>query len=244
MDAFVIVLYKLKHYNFHRPCISDMTLQVVGSRMPVFRYPNYTDKTWDIQIDKIPIMVGNHTKINGKNVKQSSSKSTTKTKTKTTTTTTNSNSNSNSNVNCYCNLNSTSNTIASTNGDQTANSTNINSPQLKTVSLKEYLSDVSKYMTHNPLKNNKNGKTINLLKSNNKETHVIMSAQACMLPIEKNKQTHFNVALYSYQTTQTNPTLLAIVATSKGTSMQVVTKRDQCLLFNNNGIKANFIAQR
>jgi len=47
------------------PCISDMTLQVNEYRMPVIRYANYTDKTWDVEIDKIPIVVGNE-KINSK----------------------------------------------------------------------------------------------------------------------------------------------------------------------------------
>ena len=41
------------------PCISDMTLQVNNERMPVIREPNYTDKTWDIETDKIPLVVGN-----------------------------------------------------------------------------------------------------------------------------------------------------------------------------------------
>ena len=38
-----------------------MTLQVNQSCMPVIRQPNYTDKTWDVAIDKVPIVVGNHT---------------------------------------------------------------------------------------------------------------------------------------------------------------------------------------
>ena len=42
------------------PCISDMTLQVNDQRMPVIREPNYTDKTWDVETDKIPLVVGNH----------------------------------------------------------------------------------------------------------------------------------------------------------------------------------------
>eukprot|EP01084_Bolivina_argentea_P072595 131816_1 len=42
------------------PCISDMTLQVDSERMPVIRHPNYTDKTWDVETNKIPLVVGNH----------------------------------------------------------------------------------------------------------------------------------------------------------------------------------------
>eukprot|EP01084_Bolivina_argentea_P085212 154001_1 len=45
--------------SVYGPCISDMTLQVNSHRMPVIREPNYSDKTWDVPIDKIPIVVGN-----------------------------------------------------------------------------------------------------------------------------------------------------------------------------------------
>lgn len=45
----------------------DMTLVVEGSRrdyqMPIIRYPNYTDLTWDVAMEKIPIVVGNE--VNG-----------------------------------------------------------------------------------------------------------------------------------------------------------------------------------
>ena len=41
------------------PCISDMTLQVNNKLMPVIRQPNYTDLTWDIPMEEIPLMVGN-----------------------------------------------------------------------------------------------------------------------------------------------------------------------------------------
>ncbi|RUO96798.1 hypothetical protein BC936DRAFT_141436, partial [Jimgerdemannia flammicorona] len=34
------------------PNISDMTLVVNEQRMPVFRNPNYTDITWDVEMEK------------------------------------------------------------------------------------------------------------------------------------------------------------------------------------------------
>merc|ERR1719229_1954870 len=42
------------------PCISDMTLRVNESCMPVIRQPNFSDKTWDVRMDQIPMVVGNH----------------------------------------------------------------------------------------------------------------------------------------------------------------------------------------
>src|SRR5690606_4678694 len=41
------------------PCISDMTLCVEGRNLPVIRPPNYQDLTWDVEIENIPLVVGN-----------------------------------------------------------------------------------------------------------------------------------------------------------------------------------------
>eukprot|EP01129_Flabellula_baltica_P013560 TRINITY_DN631_c0_g1_i2.p1 TRINITY_DN631_c0_g1~~TRINITY_DN631_c0_g1_i2.p1 ORF type:complete len:444 (-),score=107.95 TRINITY_DN631_c0_g1_i2:7-1338(-) len=41
------------------PCISDMTLKVEGQDLPVIRSPNYEDITWDVELEQIPLMVGN-----------------------------------------------------------------------------------------------------------------------------------------------------------------------------------------
>lgn len=42
------------------PCISDMTLCVEGSDMPLIKNTtNFNDETWDVEIDKIPVVVGN-----------------------------------------------------------------------------------------------------------------------------------------------------------------------------------------
>ncbi|ETO03970.1 hypothetical protein RFI_33432, partial [Reticulomyxa filosa] len=45
-----------------RPCISDMTLEVDKNLMPVIRSPNFSDKTWDVSMDKIALVVGNEKK--------------------------------------------------------------------------------------------------------------------------------------------------------------------------------------
>jgi hypothetical protein len=159
------------------PCISDMTLQVDGARMPVIRNPNFTDETWDISIDKLPVVVGNH----------------------------------------------------------------LAGGKLSSISLREYLRDLDKYTTGEVTVKGGNG----LLKEGGDEdTHVIVSSQCCFLPVEKTKETKFNVALYSYQSRKDDPAVLTIIATSKGTSAQIIEGTDQLLLFNNGGKKADFSAQR
>ena len=178
------------------PNISDMTLQVNKYLMPVIREDNFKDKTWDVNMDKIPIVIGNET--SDKNTK------------------------------------------------------------LKTVSLREYLSNFDKYMSHKiPFKKfdltvkpkNNMDNPFNWGNNNNdnnkmKDTHVIMSSQCCILPIEKGKETKFSVAVFNYQSSKNNPAVLCIVSTSKGTSAQIIENGTQQLLFNNNGVKSEFIAQR
>eukprot|EP01083_Nonionella_stella_P228671 810189_1 len=163
------------------PCISDMTLRVNNSCMPVIRKPNYSDITWDVPMNKVPIVIGNETS----NPKQN----------------------------------------------------------LQTISLTDYLSNFSDFMTNTHYKNT--NKKINLIsQKENKDSHVIMSSQTCFLPIQSAKETKFNVALFNYQSQVKNPAVLVIVSTSKGTSAQIIEGKEQYLLFNNNGKKADFIGER
>lgn len=92
-----------------------MTLQVNDRRLPVIRTPNFEDLTWDVEIDKIPLVVGNES-----------------------------------------------------------------GEPLRTVTLKEYLQNFRDYL-HNP--NDWTGSNRSLLAD--RDTHVIMSAQACFLPVPK-----------------------------------------------------------
>jgi len=158
------------------PCISDMTLQVNDRRLPVIRTPNFEDLTWDVEIDKIPLVVGNES-----------------------------------------------------------------GEPLRTVTLKEYLQNFRDYL-HNP--NDWTGSNRSLLAD--RDTHVIMSAQACFLPVPKTGEAKFNVAIFNYQSTPSNPAVLAIVATAAGTSAQVVecSGGAQKLYFNKNGEKCSFVGQR
>lgn len=163
------------------PCISDMTLRVNNSCMPVIRKPNFSDETWDVKMADVPIVVGNHS------------------------------------------------------ADA--------AEALQTISLSDYLENISDFMTNDVYR--KAGKQINLLsQKESKDSHVIMSTQACFLPIIAASETKFNVALFNYQSEPRNPAVLVIVSTAKGSSAQIIEGREQHLLFNNNSKKADFVGER
>lgn len=160
------------------PCISDVTLQVDPYKMPIVRNPNFSDLSWDVPIEKIPLIVGNEI------------------------------------------------------GDS-----------LYAISLKEYLQNFRSYL-HTP--SDWKGSNKSLLAP--RDSHVLMSSQACFLPVPRGAETEFYVALFNYQSRKSNPAVLVIVATSKGTSAQIVDSGDnqngQKLFFNKNGERCPFIAQR
>jgi hypothetical protein len=112
------------------PCISDMTLQVEENKLPLVRNPNFTDLSWEVSMEKIPLVVGNE-----------------------------------------------------------------KGGVLFPTSLKEYLQNFRSYL-HNP-KSWKGSK--NSLYDAERDSHVIMSSQACFLPVMKGSETEFNVAIFNYQ---------------------------------------------
>ncbi|KAI8583213.1 hypothetical protein K450DRAFT_297406 [Umbelopsis ramanniana AG] len=174
--------------SVYGPNISDLTLLVAEVRMPLFRHPNFADYSWDVPMDKIPLVVGNE-----------------------------------------------------------------NGTTLKSVSLANYLNDISKYTG---LKKS--------LYCPKRDSHALVSAQSCFLPVPPKQTpavyfgatppiqdpTKFYVSIYNYQSTTTHSAVLAIVATSKGTSAQLLLKTQngvfagQKLYFNSNGSKHAFLAQR
>jgi len=159
------------------PCISDMTLRVEDSNLPVIRSPNYQDLTWDVPIDKIPLVVGNE-----------------------------------------------------------------HGEQLRTITLKEYLQSVP-FFLHSSHK----WKSSNISLLAPRDSAVIMSSQACFLPVPKDGgEAKFNVAIFNYQSSKSNPAVLAIVANEKGTSAQIVENvgGGQKLYFNDNGKRCPFLGQR
>lgn len=177
------------------PNISDMTIQVQQKDrhsgrynltcMPVIRYPNFSDKTGDVDLDKFFILAGNEK-----------------------------------------------------GGD------------LKRISLREFLGDIRNYMSE---PGSWKGGRRSLLAA--RDTHALVSAQACFLPIPKEGIAEFNPVLFNYQSVEGDPAVLTILATREGTSVTVIdNKRDgfraeggawgQRLFFNQDGERASLTGKR
>eukprot|EP01127_Copromyxa_protea_P008632 TRINITY_DN1983_c0_g1_i1.p1 TRINITY_DN1983_c0_g1~~TRINITY_DN1983_c0_g1_i1.p1 ORF type:complete len:449 (-),score=76.68 TRINITY_DN1983_c0_g1_i1:56-1402(-) len=158
------------------PCISDMTLSVEGRDLPLLRPPNYQDLTWDVEIDKIPLVVGN-----------------------------------------------------------------AKDEMLCTVTLKEYLKNYRDYLSFPDW----NTPHTSLLAP--RDTHVLMSSQACFLPVPaEGGESKFNVSLRNYTSRPGHPAVLVIVANERGSSAQIIENEGgpQKLYFNKNGERCSFLGQR
>jgi hypothetical protein len=87
-----------------------------------------------------------------------------------------------------------------------------------------------------------------------RDTHALVSAQACFLPIPSEGKAEFNPVIFNYQSFEKNPAVLVILATREGTSVTVIdNKRDafkagwtwgQRLFFNQGGQRASLTGQR
>ena len=106
---------------------------------------------------------------------------------------------------------------------------------LRRIPLTEYLENVGKYAGNTT-------KTINLALP--RDEVVLCSSQACILPLPEKGEVAFVPELFNYQSTEENPAVLAIVATSQGTSTHVITERQQKLLFNRHGQATKYLAKR
>jgi hypothetical protein len=113
---------------------------------------------------------------------------------------------------------------------------NENGHSMKAITLKEFLKDITKYL-HNP----RGWKNQNSSLLAQRDTHVLVSAQACFLPVPKHGKAKFNPFLYNYQSYAQDPAVLTILATREGTSVSV---GGQCLFFNQNGQKASLTGER
>lgn len=182
------------HNSAVGPNISDMTIQIQQynpltegyelSLMPVIRFPNFSDRTADIPLERFFILVGNE-----------------------------------------------------------------KGQPLQRVNLKEFLGNFRNYL-HNP--RSWAGNRRSLLAD--RDSHVLVSAQACFLPIPPQGEATFNPVLFNYQSYEKNPAVLAILVTRQGTSATVIdNKRDafeagqtwgQRLFFNKNGERASLVGQR
>ncbi len=88
-----------------------------------------------------------------------------------------------------------------------------------------------------------------------RDSEVLVSAQASIMPVPKGGEAHFVPAIYNYQSKPGNPAVLVILVSNRGTSITVVdNKRDtfrseafsrvgQMLFHNDNGQKKPFILE-
>ncbi len=117
------------------------------------------------------------------------------------------------------------------------------------VSLTEYLDNFRAYLSQ---PSSWKGKEKSLLAA--RDSHVLVSAQACFLPIAKGEKAEFNPVIFNYQSSQENPAVLTILATREGTSATIIDNvRDgfpagptwgQRLFYNKKGERAVLTGQR
>lgn len=120
---------------------------------------------------------------------------------------------------------------------------------LARVSLREYLRDLRAHLTD---PSSWTGSETSLVAPREKD--VLVSAQACFLPVPKSGKAEFNPVLFNYQSYAGAPAVLAIVATREGTSATIIdNQRDgfgagaawgQRLFFNQDGERASFTGTR
>lgn len=176
------------------PNISDMTIQVEHRDprsgeaqlhlMPVIRYPNFSDLTADVPMQRLSVLTGNE---KGK--------------------------------------------------------------EIEPVLLAEVLEDLRSYLSE---PDSWTGREQSLLAE--RDSHVLVSAQAAFLPIPENGEATFNPVLFNYQSYPGDPAVLTILATREGTSATVIdNQRDgfdagrtwgQRLFFNQNRERASLTGKR
>lgn len=120
---------------------------------------------------------------------------------------------------------------------------------LSRITLKKYLDNLRWFLTRPD--SWKGGENSMLAK---RDTHVLVSAQACFLPIPRKGIAEFNPVIFNYPSYQGDPAVLAIIATREGTSATIIdNKRDafqsgfswgQRLFFNQNGQRASLTGKR
>lgn len=120
--------------------------------------------------------------------------------------------------------------------------------RLKRISLREFLEDPTRYLSRP--KEWKAGKKSLLA---DRDSKVLVSAQAAFLPVPQKGKAEFNPVLFNYQSYSENPAVLTILATNEGTSVTIIdNKRDtvvsgswgQRLFHNEDGQRASLTGQR
>ncbi len=120
---------------------------------------------------------------------------------------------------------------------------------LQRVTLKEFLGNFRRYLSQ---PQSWQGQVNSLLAE--RDRHVLVSAQACFLPIPQAGKAEFNPVLFNYQSYEKNPAVLTILVTREGTSATIIdNKRDgfaagatwgQRLFFNQSGQRASLTGSR
>ena len=120
---------------------------------------------------------------------------------------------------------------------------------LRRVSLREYLGNIRRYLGDS---DSWAGDGTSLLAE--RDSHVLVSAQAAFLPIPLEGKAEFNPVIFNYQSYAGDPAVLTIVATREGTSATIIDNvRDafpagfswgQRLFFNQDGERASFTGER
>lgn len=170
--------------------ITDMTLQVrhpggsdKRSLLPVFRPPNFRDKTCDVDLDRAYVKVGNE-----------------------------------------------------------------KGAELAVVKLRELLGNLARHLSDS--KTLGEGSAISLVTES--DTHILVSAQACLLPIPSGEsaEVEFNPVLFNYQSRAGSPAVLTIMCSPEGTSVTALDNEHeraewgQNVYFNNAGQKSPLTGQR
>ena len=120
---------------------------------------------------------------------------------------------------------------------------------LRRITLTEYLSQLPRYLSD---PDSWKGDEVSLM--SRRDTHVLVSAQACFLPVPEEGKAEFNPVIFNYQSYEGDPAVLTIVATREGTSATIIDNvRDvfpagfswgQRLFFNQDGERASFTGER
>ncbi|NJR65293.1 MAG: hypothetical protein HC772_08210 [Leptolyngbyaceae cyanobacterium CRU_2_3] len=117
--------------------------------------------------------------------------------------------------------------------------------ELQEVTLREYLLNLSRHMS-DPAKFHPENRPLVA----EKDTHVLISAQACFLPIPQQGQCSFNPVLFNYQSRADSPAVLAILISTEGSSATIIDNAHdranwgQNLYFNHNGQKTCLTGER
>jgi hypothetical protein len=174
------------------PNISDMTLAVAGTRMPIIRQPNFEDVSADLAIEKFNVTVGNETgsKPHRIPLKQYINE-----------------------IGKWTGIGGSSTTSIDSGmcSSSQATGTNTGAPGLK-----NYLLE--------------------------RDSRILTSAQCCVLPLRDGK-VEFAVELYNYQSRPNDPAVLVVVASTAGTSAQVLDRSGK-VLFQKKDRALNYMITR